>query len=99
VQAELRLGQDIVVSRKRIRRLMRQAGISGLVKVKKGRTTIRVPGVRVADDLVERKFRPDAPNVLWVADIERHEVLCDRVGVRDLRGLPVAAGGRKLGAA
>ena len=69
VQAELRLGQDVVVSRKRIRRLMRQAGISGLVKVKKGRTTIRVPGVRVADDLVERKFRPDAPNVLWVADI------------------------------
>jgi putative transposase len=69
VQAELRLGQDIVVSRKRIRRLMRDAGISGLVKVKKGRTTIRVPGVRVADDLVERKFRPEAPNVLWVADI------------------------------
>jgi putative transposase len=69
VQAELRLGQDIVVSRKRIRRLMRQAGISGLVKVKKGRTTIRVPGVRVADDLVERRFKPDAPNVLWVADI------------------------------
>jgi putative transposase len=69
VQAELRLGQGIVVSRKRIRRLMRNAGISGLVKVKKGRTTIRVPGVRVADDLVERKFRPDAPNILWVADI------------------------------
>ena len=66
VQAELRLGQDIVVSRKRIRRLMRQAGISGLVKVKKGRTTIRVPGVRVADDLLERKLRPEAPNVLWV---------------------------------
>ena len=69
VQAELRLGQDIQVSRRRVRRLMRQAGISGLVKVKRGRTTIRVPGVRVADDLVERKFRPDAPNVLWVADI------------------------------
>jgi putative transposase len=69
VQAELRLGQGIVVSRKRIRRLMRNVGISGLVKVKKGRTTIRVPGVRVADDLVERRFKPDAPNVLWVADI------------------------------
>ena len=36
---------------------------------KRGRTTIRVPGVRVADDLVERQFRPDAPNVLWLADI------------------------------
>ena len=69
VQAELSLGQDIQVSRRRVRRLMRQAGISGLVKVKRGRTTVRVPGVRVADDLVERKFRPDAPNVLWVADI------------------------------
>ena len=35
----------------------------------RGRTTIRVPGVRVADDLVERQFRPAAPNILWVADI------------------------------
>lgn len=52
VQAELRLAQGIRVSRRRIQRLMRAAGISGLVKVKKGRTTIRVPGVRVADDLV-----------------------------------------------
>lgn len=69
VQAELRLGQGIRVSRRRIQRLMRAAGISGLVKVKKGRTTIRVPGVRVADDLVERQFRPGRPNVLWVADI------------------------------
>jgi putative transposase len=39
------------------------------VSRKRGRTTIRVPGVRVADDLVERDFRPGAPNVLWVADI------------------------------
>jgi putative transposase len=28
-----------------------------------------VPGVRVADDLVERRFRPAGPDVLWVADI------------------------------
>jgi putative transposase len=69
VQAELRLGEDIRVSRRRVRRLMSKAGISGLVKVKRRRTTIRVPGVRVADDLVERQFRPEAPNVLWVADI------------------------------
>jgi transposase InsO family protein len=69
VQAELCLGQGIMVSRKRVRRLMRQAGISGLVKVKRAKTTIRVPGVRVADDLVERQFSPAAPNVLWVADL------------------------------
>jgi len=62
VHAELKLGQDVRCSRKRVERLMRQAGISGLVRVKRGRATIRVPGVRVADDLVERQFRlrPDA---------------------------------------
>jgi transposase InsO family protein len=48
---------------------MRHAGISGLVERKRGRTTIRVPGVRVAVDLVQRQFRPAAPNVLWLADI------------------------------
>ncbi len=67
--AELRLGHGIVVSRKRVGRLMREAGISGLVARKRGRTTIRVPGVRVADDLVKREFRPAAPDVLWVTDI------------------------------
>ena len=69
VTAELRLGEGVVVSRKRVQRLMRQSGVSGLTKLKRGRTTIRVPGVRVADDLVKRRFRPDRPDVLWVADI------------------------------
>jgi transposase InsO family protein len=69
VQAELRLGEGVEVSRKRVQRLMRAAGLSGLVARRRGHTTIRVPGVRVADDLVERRFRPDAPDVLWVADI------------------------------
>jgi putative transposase len=69
VHAELRLGQEVRVGRERVERLMRAAGISGLVPRKRGRTTIRVPGVRVADDLVERQFMPTAPNVLWVADI------------------------------
>ena len=63
------MADGIKVSRKRVERLMRAAGISGLVPRKRGRTTIRVPGVRVADDLVKRDFRPAAPNVLWVADI------------------------------
>ena len=69
VRAELKLGAGVMVSRKRVQRLMRAAGVSGLTRVKRGRTTIRVPGVRVADDLVERRFRPDRRDVLWVADI------------------------------
>ena len=69
IHAELRMAHGVKVSRKRVERLMRQAAISGLIEKKRGRTTVRVPGVRVADDLVERRFRPQAPDVLWVADI------------------------------
>jgi putative transposase len=69
IHAELRMQFGIRVGRKRVERLMRRAAISGLVQRKQGRTTIRVPGVRVADDLVKRQFRPAAPNVLWLADI------------------------------
>jgi putative transposase len=69
IHAELAMAHGVRVGRKRVERLMRAAGISGLVPKKRGRTTIRVPGVRVADDLVEREFQPSAPNVLWLADI------------------------------
>jgi putative transposase len=69
VHAELRMQYGIRVGRKRVERLMHQAGISGLIARKRGRTTVGVPGVRVADDLVERRFRPEAPNVLWIADL------------------------------
>lgn len=61
IQAELRMARGIRVGRKRVERLMRKAGISGLVPKKRGRTTIRVPGVRVADDLVNRDFQPRRP--------------------------------------
>jgi transposase InsO family protein len=33
-----------------------------------------VPGVRVADDLVERRFRPAGPNQRWAADGTTSEV-------------------------
>lgn len=50
-------------------RLMRREEISGLIRPKKGRTTIRVPGVATAPDLVRREWNPGEPNRLWVADI------------------------------
>jgi putative transposase len=69
IHADLRLRYGIRVARKRVERLMREAGISGLQRRKRGRTTISVPGVRVADDLVERQFSPEQPNLLWIADV------------------------------
>jgi putative transposase len=69
IHLELR-DEGIRVGRKRVERLMRAAGLSGYVKRRKGKTTIRVPGVRVADDLVGRDFNPMAPNRLWASDIK-----------------------------
>jgi putative transposase len=69
IHADLRIKYGIRVARKRVERLMREAGISGLQRRKRGRATISVPGVRVADDLVERRFRPERPNQLWIADL------------------------------
>ena len=62
--------KDVRVGRKRVERLMRAAGLSGYVKRRKFRTTFSMPGVRVADDLVERDFNPPAPNRLWASDIK-----------------------------
>lgn len=69
IHAELVIGDGVRVGRKRVERLMRQAGLSGLVARKRGKTTVRVPGVRVCEDLVDRAFMAVAPNRLWVADI------------------------------
>ncbi len=68
MHAELR-HQGVRASRKRVARLMRQAGLSGLVPRRKGKTTIRVPGVVPAPDLVARDFNPTEPNRLWAADL------------------------------
>jgi len=61
--------RGINVSRKRVARLMRAKGVSGLIRRRKGRTTIRLPGVATAPDLVAREWNPTEPNRLWVADI------------------------------
>jgi putative transposase len=68
MHAELR-HRGVRVSRKRVARLMRQAGLSGLLVRRRGRTTIRLPGVRPAPDLVARDFNATAPNRLWTADL------------------------------
>ena len=36
---------------------------------RRGKTTVRVPGVRVAEDLLDRDFAQAPPNRCWVADI------------------------------
>jgi putative transposase len=57
------------VSGKRVARLMRERGIYGVSRRKSTVTTIRNRDARPAPDLVDRNFRADRPDQLWVADI------------------------------
>ncbi len=69
IWSDLVLDDGERIGRKRVERLMRRAGLSGLITKKWRATTIRVPGVRVAEDLLDRNFAAGAPNRCWVADI------------------------------
>jgi putative transposase len=58
------------IGEKRVGRLMRQEGIQGASRRKRGpKTTRRNKDARPAPDLVERDFTADGPDQLWVADI------------------------------
>jgi putative transposase len=67
VHAELVEG-GLSISRKRVARLMKAAGLAGVSRRRFVTTTVR-DGARQAPDLVQRSFAAGAPNVLWVADI------------------------------
>jgi putative transposase len=69
VHAELRLGLDIRVGRKRVARLMCAAGLQGCHRRRRHGLTRRDPQATSAADLVQRNFIPPAPDRLWVADI------------------------------
>ena len=69
VHAELRAAGDRH-RRKRIARLMREAGLVGISRRRGGPvTTRRDREARPALDLVDRNFSAASPNQLWVADI------------------------------
>jgi putative transposase len=67
VHAELR-NRGTRVARKRVARLMRAAKLVGRHPRRFRRTTIPIV-IAKTPDLVQRQFRPAAPDALWVADI------------------------------
>jgi putative transposase len=78
VHAELRLGLGMALGRKRVARLMRQAGIIGISHRRKhGGRQHRLPAVH--DDLVQRRFVADAPDQLWATDITEHPTAAGKV--------------------
>jgi putative transposase len=61
--------RGLETSRKRVAGLMRDAGIVGISRRPKFKTTVRSESAEPAADLVDRDFTASGPNELWVADI------------------------------
>ncbi len=68
VHAELR-ALDVRCGRRRVARLMREAGLRGCMRGKRRRTTHQDRNALPAPDLVRRKFSAAAPDRIWLADI------------------------------
>lgn len=69
VHAELVLGLGEPVNRKRVARLMRQAGLQGIYR-RKGRTNL--VNQATEEDLVRRQFAVTELDRLWLTDITEH---------------------------
>jgi putative transposase len=69
IHAELADDYDIHVGRKRVARLMRAAGLRGVMRRSFVRTTVQDLTALAPPDLVDRNFQIDQLDRLWVADI------------------------------
>ncbi len=68
VHAEL-AADGVAVSRKRVARLMAELGLESCRKRRFKATTDSKHNLPVAENILDRKFEVDAPNVAWVTDI------------------------------
>ena len=68
IHAELAT-RGLHVGRKRVARLLQNAGVQGVSRRKPFHTTVRDETAQSAPDLVDRQFTATGPERLWVADI------------------------------
>lgn len=72
IHAEMAMGLQIRCSKKRVARLMCEAGIEGVHRRRRRGITRRDASRTPAPDLVQHQFAQKAPNRHWVADMTQH---------------------------
>jgi putative transposase len=72
VHAELTMGRRLEVSPGRVERLMRATGLQGVHRRRLRGCTRRDEAATPSADLVERRFTPEGPDRLYVADVTQH---------------------------
>ncbi|MDQ0873948.1 putative transposase [Paenibacillus sp. V4I3] len=90
VQDELYRQHGLVVNHKKVLRLMQELGIQAVIRRKYVHRTSQQAAVedgRIAENLLQRNFNADAPNLKWVTDVTQYRVLDERIylsAVKDL---------------
>ena len=69
IRAALARTHGEIVDRARVTRLMRELGLRGATRTRSTITTRSDRSSPRAPDLVQRRFRADRPNELWVSDL------------------------------
>jgi len=77
ITAALRRDHDMVVNKKLVWSIMKQLGIKGLPGPR--RRVRNLVNEATEEDLVQRNFTVDRPNVLWLTDITEHPTKEGRV--------------------
>ena len=70
IRAALEIEQGLIVNTKLVKKLMHQLGIRGLPGPRKGVKNLK--NAPTCEDLVQRNFKAEAPNELWLTDITEH---------------------------
>ena len=70
IRAALEIEQGLIVNTKLVKKLMHQLGIRGLPGPYKGVKNLK--NAPTCEDLVQRNFKAEAPNELWLTDITEH---------------------------
>ena len=60
--------EQVSVARCTVERLMRRMGIQGVIRGKPAKTTVSNEALPCPQDKVNRQFKADRPNALWVSD-------------------------------
>jgi len=77
IQMELARRYNVVVNHKRVLRLMQLMGLKAIIRRKRSHPSTYQTAVsdgRVAENLLNRNFKANAPNQKWVTDVTQYKV-------------------------
>lgn len=77
----------MAVARCTVERLMRRRGLRGVIRGKVLRTTISNAATPFPADKVNRQFKAERPNQLWVSDFSGSDTACESMYRRRNRGM------------